>query len=386
MPPSPDEPLARPGGRVTAPPAASWPLFTPSTMAGADLDALTVGSTSLVTALVDRVATVGDGLQPHTLLVGPAGVGKTHTLHVALHRALAVAAADRILPVVIPENSVAIGSYTDLLVEAALAIDPDVHRQAVILRQQRDHDGIEELLARAAGGRSVLLIVENLDRVFRAIGEAGQGRLRRWTENASRVTVFASSPTLFDGVSSRTMPWYGSFAVEQVEELPDEDVVTLVGQIARQRGADGLHSAVTSRSGRATVAEIRGRVGGCPRTWLVLARALDERTLFEVDAAVRLLLDFWVDYYQPRLWSLPAGERRLLTEIARSSHGLTVGEVADAVGISNQSASTGLRRLAADRWVSASKNVAADRRRTVYDVADPLVRQFVNFREQSNIS
>ncbi|CAN5249824.1 hypothetical protein BH09ACT8_BH09ACT8_63160 [soil metagenome] len=384
MPPPP--PDGRPGGHVAATPATTSPLFTPPTMAGADLDALTVGPTNLVTALADRVAKVGIGSRPHTLLLGPSGVGKTHTLHVALHRARTDSVADHVLPVIIPEDSLAIGSYTDLLIEAARAIEPDVHREAVILRGQRDDEGIEELLARAAGGRTILLIVENLDRVFRAIGAAGQSSLRRWTENGSGVTVFGSSPALFEGVSSRAMPWYGSFLVERVEELSAADIVTLVGQAARQRGADGLHSAVTSGPGRAAVAEIRGRVGGCPRTWLVLARALDESTLFEVDAAVHLLLDFWVDYYQPRLWNLPAGERRLLTEIARSSHGLTVGEIADAVGISSQSVSTGLRRLAAGRWVSSSKDVTGDRRRTVYDVADPVVREFVKFREQTNAS
>lgn len=374
------------GGRAAAA-AKTSPLFTPSTMAGADLDALTVGPTSLVDTLVDRVAKARDGARPHTLLLGPSGVGKTHTLHVALHRALSAnSAANHVLPIIIPEDSLAIGSYTELLLEAARAIDPRVHHDAVTMRQHRDDGRIEGLLAQAAGGRTMLLVVENLDRVFRAMGVAGQGSLRRWAENGSGVTVFASSPVLFEGVSSRTMPWYGSFLVERVQELSADDIVTLVEQTARQRGADALQTAVTSGPGRAAVAEIRRRVGGCPRTWLVLAGALDAGTLSEVDVAVNLVLDFLVDYYQPRLWNLPDGERRLLTEIARSHQGLTVRELAEAVGISSQSASSALRRLTAGRWVSSSKDGGGDQRMTVYDVADPLVREFIQFREQGTIS
>lgn len=384
--PPPHEPPGT-GGRVAARPATTSPLFTPSTMAGADLDALTVGPTALVDTLVDRVAKARHGARPHTLLLGPSGVGKTHTLHVALHRALSADdTANHILPIVIPENSVAIGNYTDLLHEAARAIDPHVHQQAATLRQHRDDAGMEGLLARAAGGRAMLLVVERLDRVFRAIGVAGQDRLRQWAESPSGVTVFASSPTLFEGVSSRTKPWYGSFMVERVHEMSTEDTVTLVGRAARPRGTDGLYPAVTSGPGRAAVTEIHRRVGGCPRTWLFLAEALDARTLFEVDAAVRLVLDFWTPYYQSRLWKMSAGEQRLLTEIARSPHGRTVRELAEALGISSQSASTGLRRLAASRWVSSSKDMAGDRRLTVYDVADPLLREFIRFRDRSALS
>ena len=205
-------------------------LFTPSASGAAELDALTVGRTHLLDTLSDRItSSARDGSRPHTLLVAPRGAGKTHTLRVALHRALADAAtAKDVLPVVIAEDSLAIGSYADLLVEMARAIGPEVADEARALRRARDPVGIEAAVVQAAADRMILLAIENLDRVFDGIGAAGQGSLRAWVETSTAILVFGTSPTLFPGVSSREFPWYGSFMIEALPELSADDAALLL--------------------------------------------------------------------------------------------------------------------------------------------------------------
>jgi hypothetical protein len=353
-------------------------------MTAAQLDARTVGRTRLLDTLVQRITSAArDGSRPHTLLVAPRGAGKTHTLHVALNRALADnATASSVLPVVIPEDSLAIGSYPDLLVEIARAVDPDLAETGRKLRRLRDPVGIEAAITDAAAGRMILLAVENLDRVFDSIGTAGQGSLRAWVETSTAVLIFATSPRLFPGVSSREYPWYGSFSVESLPELSVDDAAVLLS-----RAADATLAAyLTSAEGRERLSAIHRLVGGSPRVWQVLSEVADARSLAALTPAVEALLDRLAPHYQQLLWQLPAGEQRLVVELARGRGPRTVSDLADAVGISNQSASAALGRLAAEHWVTSSKASDGDRRTSWYDLTEPLLRYHLRYRDGSALT
>lgn len=356
-------------------------LFTPSAMSATDLDARTVGRSDLLETLTKRImSSARDGSRPHTLLVGGRGAGKTHTLHVALARALSDdATAKSILPVLIAEDSLAIGSYADLLVEIARAISPELGDQARALRRGRDPVGIEAVVLEAAAGRTVLLAIENLDRVFDGIGTAGQGSLRAWVETSTAILIFATTPALFAGVSSREYPWYGSLMVEMIPGLSVDDAATLLHRAAHRRGDAVLAAFLDSAQGRERITTIHRLVGGTPRTWHLLSECADAHSLDALTPAVDALLDRLAPHYQQRLWQLPAGEQRLVVELARGPGARTVSDLADAVGVSNQSASTALGRLAADHWVTSSK-IDDDRRTSWYDLTDPLLRSYLTYR------
>lgn len=358
-------------------------LFTPSATDAAELDALTVGRTDLLETLTGRItSSARDGSRPHTLLVAPRGAGKTHTLRVALHRALSdTSIMKRVLPVLISEDSLAIGSYADLLVEMARAIGPEATDEARALRRARDPVGIEATVIQAAAGRMILLAIENLDRVFDAIGVTGQGSLRAWVETSTAVVVFGTAPALFPGVASREFPWYGSFIIEALPELSADDAVMLLRGAAQRRGDDVLEAFLASNLGRARVADVHAVIGGTPRRWHLMADGVDAAGLAAVTPAIETLLDRLAPQYQHQVWQLPAGEQRLIVELARSPGPRSVSDLAAAVGVSNQSASTALGRLAAERWVTSSK-ADDDRRTSWYDLTDALLRSYLQYRDR----
>lgn len=362
----------------------SHPVFTPSAVDPAELESMTVGRTELLSRLAARIAAAAqDGSRPHTLVVGPRGSGKTHTLQVTLHRVLAEPlAAQQLLVLAIPEDSLAIGSYTDLLVELLSRVDVEVSERARALRRDGDVVGLEHEILDLADGRMVLLAIENLDRVFSAIGQAGQGSFRAWVETSMAITVLATTPTLFSGVSSRTLPWYGSFIVEQLPELTVTEGAQMVVAAAVARGDTELAEFACSTAGLDRLEVIHRLVGGSPRLWHIVSGSVDVSALDALVPAVEALLDQLSPYYQQLLWQLPAGEQRLVVELARSWEPRTVTDLAETVGVSNQSASTALGRLATDRWVVASKAPAGDRRATWYDLTDPLLRYHLQYREE----
>jgi hypothetical protein len=359
------------------------PTFTPSALTADQLDAITVGRTTIFDTLVDRIkGAARDGSRPHTLIVAPRGAGKTHTLHVAVHRSLADPdTAKSILPVLIPEDSLAISSYIDLLVEIARSIDDGLATSARDMRRHRDTIGIEQAIKATAGDRMILLTIENLDRVFDSLGSGGQGALRAWVETSTAITVFATAPMLFAGVSSRSYPWYGSFIVETLPELTIDDAVVMLGRAARKRDDDTLATFIESAPGRERLQVIHRLARGSPRLWHILSDGINVESLDALVPAVESLLDRLAPYYQQQLWQLPAGEQRLVVELARGWDRRNVSDLAAAVGISNQSAATALGRLTASRWVTSTKAETGDRRASWYDLTEPLLRYHLQYRE-----
>ena len=355
------------------------PAFSPGTVDPADLDARTVGRGPLLKRLTDRiVSSAQDGSRPHTLLIAPRGAGKTHTLQVAIHRALKQRkAAKATLLLALPEDALAIGSYPDLLVELLRTQGQEIHERARDLRG--DALELEREILDLAEGRMVLVAIENAERIFDAIGEAGQGSFRAWVETSTAVLVFATAPALFPAVSSRTHPWYGSFIIEELPDFAEADIAELLAQHARDRE---LASYAETSDGLKRINDVAQIIGWAPRAWQIIAETVDRAALASVAPAANAVLEQLTPHYQQLLWQLPAGEQRLVVELARADGPRTVTDLAAAVGISNQSASAALGRLTAGGWVHAAKAESGDRRATWYDLSDPLLRNYLHYRER----
>ena len=228
----------------------------------------------------------------------------------------------------------------------------------------------------------ILLAIENLDRVFDALGQSGQGSLRAWVETSTAIMIFATVPALFAGVSSRSYPWYGSFMVETLPDLTVDEGAAMLIRSARAHGDEELSSFVDSPVGHERLEVIHRLTGGSPRLWNILSDCVDVDSLDALVPAVEALLDRLTPYYQQRLWQLPAGEQRLVVELARGWEPRTVSDLAAAVGVSNQSAATALGRLTSSRWVTSAKASNGDKRASWYDLTEPLLRYQLQYREE----
>ena len=171
---------------------AALPVFTPSAVSPEALAMRTVGRESEIERLVRAIRTAATTEnRPHQLIVGPRGSGKSHLLIVALHEALAdEQIAERVAVAMLPEDAVEIAGYEDLLVsivDRAPGGSDDRRDEARDKRVRHDTAGLERMALEQLGDRVLVLVVENLDRVFRDLGDQGQARLRNLTETSASV-------------------------------------------------------------------------------------------------------------------------------------------------------------------------------------------------------
>ncbi|MGL6234985.1 MAG: helix-turn-helix domain-containing protein [Segniliparus sp.] len=345
------------------------------------LDRTTVGSSNeLIGRLAERIVQAsGTGARPHTLVIGPYGSGKTHALKLAQHRALrSFQTTEQILLAWVDENTLGIGSYADLLVEIIRSTGISIiQERAVELRAEADTSGLERLFLDQCQGRMALLVVEQLDEIFKRIGVEGQSALRGLVESQKSILLFASARHLFPGVANRDYPWYGSFDVERVAELTELEAEELVKKLAPQFAPQ--KSKLAGFAARKIWIHHQ-MLGGSPRVWQLFAAELKGKTDLDFTWAFMRVVDRLTPYYTQRLQQLSPAEQRLLVELRPNKLKSTpyrVTDLAKAAGMSVSSAASLLGRLARSGWVRAQKDPNGDRRASWYTLADQALAAWI---------
>lgn len=354
----------------------TWLPFTPQRHDPEVLEELTVGREEVLATLRSKlIAAATTGSKPHTLLVGLAGSGKSHVLNVALHRAERDRRfAKRAITVRLPEDATAITRYSDLLAAVIRALAPELTMPEAWQRAEV----IDDLL----GDRVVVLVVENLDRVFADIDLEGQRSLRAWLETNRQVMLLATAPTIFPEVADRRFPWFGGLNTVVLPELTAEQVRQLFATHLRFEGKKALANYVESTRGKERVAALGELIGGVPRHWVIAAGTATRESLDAVAPVADQVLECLVPYHQQRLWALSPGERRLV--VALGTHGeMPVSEAASLAELDPKTTATMLRRLHESGWVDAGKSPEGDQRFTYYSVRDPMLRSHLRYRGEA---
>ena len=350
--------------------------FTPSQEQARDLDRRTVGRDQQLAILHERLklaATTKD--RQHTLLVGARGSGKTHLLQVALYRAESDPMIASGLAIArVSEDAIGLTSYVDLLRELAADLGIDVGGE-------RNAGSLERSLLTAAKARTIVMVIENLDRVFNALGEDGQSDLRSWVETSGQVLLLAATPSLFDAVRNRKKPWFAGLIEMPVEGLTAEEGRELLTILAMDKGDKELVEALKSGWGKARIKAVSQLTAGSPRIWIVFSDCLSVDTLDELIPAVEGLVEGLVPYYQSLLWGLSGNQQAIVRQLADGVSGaLTASEIASATGLSQQTVSKALGLLKESRWVRDMKLPGGDQRLTWYELREPMLRHHFQWR------
>ena len=351
-------------------------VFTPSVVEPDVLASFTVGRSHELATLTRSIdEAIASSARPHVLLVGSRGAGKSHLLALAAHHVRTEHGQDVALAWM-PEDVYSITSYRDLLAELySLATGEPADPAASAGDLER------RLVAHASGG-PIIAIVENLNRLMDLIGTDGQHALRAFLHNEQAIVLLASTPLLFEGITSHAEPFYGAFRVVTLGELSAADGRELLLRVARLAGDDELGGFLASETGLARLKAVEHLAGGLPRLWVLLAGIVTVDLLDDLVPLFVKLLDELTPYYKARMDELAPAKAKLVSALCLVASGgaMPVRDLAKITGQSQQTASKLLNELERDRLVSGRKVPGADQRTTYYEVREPLLRHCLQLK------
>ena len=363
--------------------AVSISRFTPSTMPEDLLERLFVVRKPVLESLMKRVGDLGNTPSPHhTLLVGPRGAGKTHLISLVYHRAKNRAGTDGGKPLRIawlPEDPWTIVSYARLLAAILERVSPDT---GVKSADEAELDARLRSTSRKDG--PVLVLMENVDQILDALGEVGQQKLRNLLQTESGVLIIGSTTRLDRSLSSHAAPFFGFFDTLRLEPFSPEEAREMLTALAREAGNAELAERLSSSGALARIHTIAHLAGGQPRLWALLGSALTVEELRDLAALLLSRFDDLTPYYQEQLARLSPLQRLVVAELAAADRPLPVKDIAERVGSDQRSVAKAVGDLAERGWLKPVSTIFTellDRRRTYYDLAEPLARLAFQIKE-----
>jgi DNA-binding MarR family transcriptional regulator len=351
--------------------AAPSARFTPSLLDAETLERLFVNREPLVADITARIIRAAHSSErSHKLVIGPRGAGKTHLISLAYHRSRQSPDFGISFQVAwLPEDPWTIESYEDLLQAILDRCEP-----ASDMRGARAEDKLLEVV-RSHG--PIVVLAENLDQIFEAIGADDQRRLRGLLENERPLLFIATATRITDYLIDQAYPFYGFFDTTNLQPFDLSEAIAMLKAIAALNNDQPLLHRLDEQRSHARLSAVEHLAGGQPRVWAMLGAGL---TIERLDELVSTLLERFDDltpYYQEQLARLSPRERKTVKALADINRAATVRDLAGLTNSDERSLAKTLTDLRRRGWVTVRKGLLTDRvdkRLSFYQLAEPLIR------------
>ena len=286
---------------------------------------------------------------PHTIVIGPRGSGKTHLLMRIAAEVRRNAVLNAYFPIIFPEESYEVSTCGELWLEClhhlAQQAPSDERNNLELTHNDLRNETNDQVLAERCIGalldfadrhqKRLLLVVENLNMLFDDIGEPEVGwRLRKTLQTEPRIMLLASATSRFDEIDDSQRAMYDLFRVVSLCPLVTDECMNL------WQAVSGLPTTLQS------IRPLEILTGGNPRLITIIATFGAGRSFQELMDNLLDLVDDHTEYFKSHLEHLPPQERRVYLALARLWKPATTKEVADLARVNTNQCSALLKRLA----------------------------------------
>jgi tetratricopeptide (TPR) repeat protein len=306
----------------------------------------------------------------HVLLVGPRGIGKSHLVSLIYHRLLnKPELTDKLAIAYLREDEWGVTSFLDLLIRILREFKVPT-RELQPLTTEAAEERAWSVLRESVEGKTLLLILENLETVLRSLGEEGQRKWRASIQNCPFWSLLATTPSLSEDVSDHASPFYGFFEIQPLEGLSVPDAVTLMQRLANSQGRHDIAGYVSSPAGRARVRAVQHLANGNHRVFVIFYEFLTRDKEADLVEPVLKIIDYLTPYYQSQMKELSPQQRKLVEFLCRFRSAANVKTIAAACFVSHQTAASQLKQLLESRYL----RVTRIGRESYYELNEPLLR------------
>ena len=286
----------------------------------------------------------------HRLVIGPRGSGKTTLLlRVAIEIKTNPLISEAFFPIVFAEESYDVTNAGDFWLEAVTRLADQVPTSyggdeigltLSELRTIRDQKTLERqclatLLEFAdLQNKRLVLIVENLDMMFREMADEDAGwNMRQTLQTEPRILLLAAANSRFDDIDNPDRAFYDLFVTRELRPLSLEECAVLWERVSGQARPPE------------TMRGLEILTGGNPRLLSIVARFGAEMSFRDLMADLYALIDDLTDYFKSHIEALPPQERQVYLALADFWEPATTREIADRVRLHTSKCSAHLLRL-----------------------------------------
>ncbi len=367
------------------------PAFSPWLADPEQLSRTLVGNEGIIRDFLARLTAMDSGASAnHVLLVGPRGIGKTHLLCLTGHHVSrrlpppqdwVLPGPDWICALFTEEEYAGQNSLANFLLTLFEKLNEIIQRESLLglppdLSSKPDKAVVEccfETLRRfhRKTGKRLLILVDNLQKVLQQWSIEEHHQLRKFLSAGRFVVILGSAPSVFREVLDQKAALHDFFEIRILSELTTDQVMELLGKrFAEDLRAEEFSSRREELARKVSAIEVL--TGGNPRLVLFLYQIATGSAFWEIETALRMLLEELREYFVRRFDELPDQARKILDTIAQMPGPATPSEIAVAARVRPQLVNAQLQRLKAGHLVRQVK--LKRQRATRYDITERLFR------------
>ena len=304
--------------------------------------------TSEFESIVETLHESTGNSNPHMIVIGPRGMGKTHLLLRVAVEMRRNAGLTELFPIVFAEESYEVGTCGEFWLECLnrLAEQAPIDERDSLRLTYQDLRTVQDdrtLADRCLGalldfadyhGQRLVLLVENLNMLFADMMDKDAGwRLRKTLQTEPGIILLGSATSRFNEIDHPDHALYDLFRVTTLHPLDTDECRVLWQTIS---GHDRPPEAISA---------LRILTGGNPRLLTIVARFGANLSFRELMADLLDLVDDHTEYFKSHLDALPAQERRVYLALAGLWIPATAREIAERARLDTSKSSAQLARL-----------------------------------------